>query len=99
MIVITQEMIRNSQIDTADLDGVAAIPRQIEGVEVGVTMRERLEGGYKVSLRTCQFVDAAAVCAKLGGGGHIRAAGCVVDGPLEQAKKALLDVIVPCFEQ
>lgn len=99
MIVITQEMIRNSQIDTADLDGVAAIPRQIEGVEVGVTMRERLEGGYKVSLRTCQFVDAAAVCSRLGGGGHIRAAGCVIDQPLEQAKKTLLDVIIPCLEQ
>lgn len=99
MIVITQQMIRDSQIDTADLDGVAAIARQIEGVEVGITMRERLEGGYKVSLRTSQFVNAAEVCMQLGGGGHMRAAGCVIDKPLEEAKKILLDVIIPCFEK
>ena len=99
MIVITQEMIRSSQIDPAELDGIAAIPRQIEGVEVGVTLRERPEGGYRVSVRTCQLVDAAVICGKLGGGGHMRAAGCTVAGPLDEAKKRLLDVIVPIFEQ
>ena len=98
LVVITQEMIRSSQIDPAELDGIAAIPRQIEGVEVGITMRERPEGGYKVSVRTCQLVDASAICGELGGGGHVRAAGCLINRPLDEAKKRLLDIVIPMIE-
>ena len=99
LIVIPQDLVQRTQIDPSELDGVSAIPRQVEGVEIGITMRERPQGGYRVSVRTSQFVDAAEICAKLGGGGHIRAAGCTVDLPLEEAKKRLLEVVIPYFEQ
>ena len=98
LIVISQALLQSSGMDSSELDGVSAIPRQIEGVEVGVTMRERPEGGYKVSLRTCQSVDAAMVCAALGGGGHARAAGCAINRDLETAKQLLLEQIAPILE-
>ena len=98
LIVISQALLQSSGMDSSELDGVSAIPRQIEGVEVGVTMRERPEGGYKVSLRTCQAVDAAMVCAALGGGGHARAAGCAINRDLETAKQLLLEQIAPILE-
>ena len=92
-ITITQDMYRQSGSDESEVDAIAAIPRQIEGVKVGVTMREKTDGTFKVSMRTHEGVDASAVCAMLGGGGHPRAAGCTVKGNAEEAKNAVLSAI------
>lgn len=90
MMTVTNEMIRESGADENDLEGLTPLPRQIENVWVGVTLREKADGSYKVSVRTGTHADAAEICTLLGGGGHNRAAGCTVDGPLEQAKAAVL---------
>jgi phosphoesterase RecJ-like protein len=57
---------------------------------VGVTLRQKSDGSYKVSVRTGTHADAAQICALLGGGGHDRAAGCTIEGTLEEAKAAVL---------
>ncbi len=93
MMEISCRMIEETGALESDLDGLSAIPRQIEGVLVGVTFRQRLDGGYKVSLRTQPPIDAAAICAHFGGGGHRGAAGCAFDASLEEAKKQMLEVI------
>ena len=69
---------------------VLIVSRAIEGVEVGVTLRQQPTGSYKVSVRTVTGVDASAICAHLGGGGHKQAAGCELLGSLDNAKAALL---------
>lgn len=97
LIVISQEMLKKTGIDSAEIDGISAMPRQVEGVEIGITMREREEGGYKVSLRTNEPIDASKICQKLGGGGHIRAAGCLINRELKEAKERLLEQIIPLF--
>ncbi len=89
---ITKAMMASTGALDSELEGVAAIPRQIEGVAVGVTLRER-EGGFKASLRTDDNTDAMEICKLLGGGGHNRAAGCFISGTLEEAKKAILDAV------
>lgn len=99
LTVISQQLVQETGIAPDDLDGVAALPRQIEGVEVGITMREREDGSYKVSVRTVAAVDAAALCAKFGGGGHARAAGCALNGELETAKQKLLDAVGQALSQ
>lgn len=75
-----------------DFEGIAALPRQIEGVLAGVTLRERPEG-WKVSLRTQEPVDASAVCAQFGGGGHRFAAGCTIVGEFPAVRERLLAAI------
>ena len=35
-------------------------------------------------------MDVADVCMMFGGGGHIRAAGCTLEFPFEESKKAIL---------
>lgn len=62
-----------------DLDSIAALPRQIEGVEIGLTITENKDGSAKVSVRTTKEVDASALCRQVGGGGHLRAAGASFD--------------------
>ena len=93
LITITRDMFAESGSDENECDGIAAISRQVEGVLVGVTMRERRDGTYKASVRTHNPVDASAICARLGGGGHPNAAGCQLPGTREEATKLLLDTI------
>ncbi len=89
LVYITNEMMRRTGALDSELEGVAAIPRQIEGVLVGITLRQR-DDGFKISIRTGDEVDASVLCGKLGGGGHRYAAGCFISGSLEKAKEAIL---------
>ena len=93
VMTIPQKTILQTGASDGDLEGLTPIPRQIEGVRVGVTMRERRDGAYKISLRTGESIDAARVCEAFGGGGHARAAGCTLNMPWEQAKEAVLQEI------
>ena len=72
-----------------DLDEISAFPRSIQGVEVGIMLRESLDGA-KISLRTYKPWDASAICALLGGGGHTAAAGATVKGDLNAGREAIL---------
>ena len=76
-----------------DMEDIAAFLGQIEGVETSVTIRELEDGACKLSVRTSGGLNATRVCALLGGGGHAAAAGCTVNGTLEQAESAILDAI------
>ena len=76
-----------------DMEDIAAFLGQIEGVETSVTIRELEDGACKLSVRTSGGLNATKVCALLGGGGHAAAAGCTINGTLEQAESAILDAI------
>lgn len=90
---ITDDILQKSGVTENDLEGLAPIPRQIEGVWVGILLREKAENSYKVSVRTGTHADASDICARLGGGGHERAAGCTLEMPLNEAIQTLLDTI------
>lgn len=90
MIVITTALIASSGISPADFDGLTAITLQAEGVQVGLLVKERFENCYKVSVRTTDEIDASAICSAFGGGGHVRAAGCEINGSLSEVKDKLL---------
>lgn len=93
VVYITREMFEKSGSNENETDPIASKTRQIEGVLVGVTLRERADGSFKVSVRTNADLNASEICACLGGGGHPKAGGCQVDGPLEDAKAKVLEVI------
>jgi len=76
-----------------DIDSIAGFPRSVEGVEVGVMLREMADGSQKISLRTAPSCDASAVCAHLGGGGHRAAAGATAPGSFESAREAVLGAL------
>lgn len=89
-VYLPYDVLQTSGVTEDDLDGVSGMPRQIEGVRVGITLRGRADGMYKASVRTTD-VNAADICAKCGGGGHKRAAGCEFAETFDEAKKKLLD--------
>lgn len=90
VICVTQDMYKRSGSDESETDRLANLPRQIEGVLVGVTMRELKDGSFKASVRTHGDIDASAICKRLGGGGHMGAAGCTLYGSKQQAVNSLL---------
>ncbi len=72
-----------------DMENISGFPRSIEGVKIAATLRETTDGAVKVSVRAVPEYDAAAVCARFGGGGHRGAAGCTLKMPLKAAAKAI----------
>lgn len=75
-----------------DLDDISGFPRDIEGVEIGVMLRE-VADGTKVSLRTYEPWNASDICKILGGGGHRAAAGATVKCSLQDAAQTVLDAL------
>lgn len=94
---ITEEMMKTSGATEGDIEGLAALPRQVEGVLIAATLRERKDGGYKVSFRATPPYDASAICAQFGGGGHKGAAGCAFDDDKETVKKKLVEAVSAYF--
>lgn len=78
--------------ESGDHEGIVEEGRSIEGVEVSIFLRET-EKGYKVSLRSNEYVNVSDVCLMFGGGGHMHAAGCTIAQPLEQAKEKLINQV------
>ena len=82
------------QLTLGDVEFVSSMIKTIEGVNIGVFIHEREEGMCKISLRSDESLDAAAVAAVFGGGGHSRAAGFTADG----AGKGLIEKVVNSIE-
>lgn len=92
IMVVPKAVLQETGVPEEELDGLSGLTRQIEGVEIGVMIKESGPEKYRVSMRTGMCCDASDICAKFGGGGHARAAGCFLNLPLAASKKALLEV-------
>ena len=76
-----------------DTEGVIDQLRVTKGVEVAILIKEMNPLVWRVSMRSCEYVDVAAICTKFGGGGHIRAAGCILNGSMHDVINALVKEI------
>lgn len=98
VICITNEMRKEKGLSEDDIADLAQIPIEIEGVLLGATIKEKGDapGHFKVSMRSRPGINAANACKRLGGGGHICAAGGLVaaDGK-EEAIKKVIDASLP----
>lgn len=68
-----------------DLEGMVDVPRGIQGAHVGLLFRQTATGEVKVSFRSNGPVNVNELAKRFGGGGHIRASGAMVPGPMEAA--------------
>ena len=94
LVFLTLDMLREVGAEERDIDDISAFVGQVEGVKNGITLRELRPGECKLSLRTDPGdLNASAVCALLGGGGHAAAAGATIEGTMEQAREAVLAAI------
>ncbi len=101
MTVLTQNDLRRYNIDEDALGVVSALPREIEGVELGIVLRQvpKYPDIFKISMRSSERVDVSALCAKFGGGGHVRAAGGEIRASsANEAAKAVLDAALAVID-
>ena len=79
IVLFTRETLDENGLGEGDIGNAVDTPRCIDGVLVALSIRQTGDREYKISSRANADVDCAAVCARFGGGGHMRAAGCSVE--------------------
>ena len=89
---LTLDDVKSAQANSDDTDNISSILRQIEGVELGVLLRE-YDGEWRVSARSKPGLSAAAICARVGGGGHECAAGATLKMEYNEARNAVFEAI------
>ncbi len=89
----TLAICRENGVDERDMEGLANLALSPEGVEVGITVREREPGQFKISLRSAKDVNVSAICQTFGGGGHIKAAGCTLSGTPDEVRSQLIAAV------
>jgi phosphoesterase RecJ-like protein len=91
---VSLSMMAEAGAGEGDAEDIAALLGQIDGVRYSATIRELKPGECKISLRSGDAAfNASKACARLGGGGHAAAAGCVVHGAVAEAERAIVDAI------
>ncbi|MCL2427011.1 MAG: DHH family phosphoesterase [Oscillospiraceae bacterium] len=96
---ITRDMLAASGASEDDLDDIAAIPCSIEGVSIGIIIRELSSTNKcKLSVRTNPPYSARQICEHFGGGGHDAAAGCIINKPIPEIKELLKELIENIME-
>lgn len=90
---ITKETLVQFGGTAGDLDGVIDQLRITKGVEVAIFLYEIEENKWKVSMRSNDFVNVSEIAKFYGGGGHIKAAGCTMEGATSTILEVLLEQI------
>lgn len=91
--VVTMKDMDEYGITAKALDGIVSQLRYTRGVEVAVFLYELEPKHYKVSMRSNGKVNVSSIAGNLGGGGHVKAAGCEVSGECEEVVEKLLEYI------
>ncbi|MFN3533501.1 MAG: DHH family phosphoesterase [Candidatus Brocadia sp.] len=89
---LTNEMLEKANVNAIDTQEFADIPVSIDGVIVGVLLREMTKPNWvKVSLRSRNGFNVNDVAKKFGGGGHKYAAGCEIQGSITEVQRLILE--------
>ncbi|MDY3773345.1 MAG: DHH family phosphoesterase [Candidatus Faecousia sp.] len=80
-------------VSSDDMDNISNFPRSVAGVNIAATLREAENGLVKLSVRAVPGYDATRIAVRFGGGGHKGAAGGTLRMTMEEAVKAVGDVM------
>ena len=81
---VDDAMLARTGADGEDTEDTVNVLRGQEGVEVSALFKA-IDGEIRVSLRSNGRVNVQAAAKRLGGGGHVRAAGLTCHGTLQEA--------------
>ena len=84
LITITQDVMKQCGADNGMTEGFVDFPLNVDTVEIAASIMEVDYKKYKISLRSKNYADVNKLAGTFGGGGHIRAAGCMLFGDLEE---------------
>ncbi len=89
--LLKEDFEENNNLETDSLVEYLGI---LKTVSVYFLIKEKERGIFNISFRSKFDVDVAKIAAKFGGGGHMRAAGCKIEGTSldEVTKKIILEI-------
>lgn len=87
---ITARDLAETEALEEDTEGLINYARDIEGVDIAVLLREVDDSNVKISMRSREGLNSAAILGSFGGGGHDAAAGATLEMSLRQATAAVL---------
>ena len=96
---LTQVQMKAFGCNSNDLGGIVNQLRITKGVDVAIFLYENENGTYKVSLRANGDFNVAEIACLFGGGGHIKAAGCTMEGHIEEIIQKLLEAIKKLYDK
>ena len=77
--------------EPGDHEGLVEIGRDIENIKISIFLRQRDNSDcYKVSMRSVKEINVSDICLMFGGGGHPQAAGCLVQGNVDEVKNKIM---------
>ena len=77
----------------SDTEDIINMTLTVDGTEMALIFVEQSSGQFKISLRSRSDVDCSKLAEQFHGGGHKKAAGATLDGPLEAAQKQVLEAV------
>lgn len=98
ILAITQAIMKELGVEIEELEGLAPLTIQLETAEVGILIREKADGELKCSFRSADKVNVSEIAQSLGGGGHVKAAGCSMCGDIEYVKDCLTEAVRKAVE-
>lgn len=89
-LLVTRQMLADTGAGDEDVDGLVNHARSVQGVEVGLLLREAPDGKLRINLRSRGVVDVGELAQGFGGGGHARAAGATATGSIAAVLNAVV---------
>jgi len=92
LVAIPQSVLDALGASKEDCEGLIDYLRDVDTVEAACVLKEA-DGAVRVSMRSKTTCDVAAIAKRFGGGGHVRAAGCTLDLPLDEATRTMREAL------
>ena len=90
---LDNKTMKSYNLSDADIDGLAGIPRSVEGVSISAFLKEKEENYIRVSLRSYGSYDVSKIASIFGGGGHKNASGFTYMGSVPSLIKKLVPIL------
>lgn len=101
-LTVTRSMYQQAGFTTDNNDssteGMINFAIDINGVECAAMFRQIENNITKVGFRTKTEIDASALAARFGGGGHARAAGCTIEDDISSSKNLVLEELKNMYD-
>ncbi len=95
---VSHDDMQRTRAAEEDCEGLVNYAIGIAGVEVAVFLRELPDHRVRLSLRSKGELNVARIAQRFGGGGHLHASGCTIDGPLPAAADHILGHLRECLQ-
>jgi bifunctional oligoribonuclease and PAP phosphatase NrnA len=93
-LVVTLKHLQDTGATMEQTDGFIDIPRTVKGIDIAMLYTQMGKNQYKLSLRSKGRVNVEKIARKFGGGGHVNAAACRIDGiNIDEIKSRVLEAV------